>query len=79
MTKLGTIILKTRTKRGMSLQKVAGEAGITKAHVWGIETGMSRNPTIKTLLGLGTALRVSTIKLAVAALKDLNTREQNDD
>ena len=71
MTKLGTIILKTRAKRGMSLQNVAGEAGITKAHVWDIETGRSRNPTIKTLLGLATALQVSTIKLCVAALKDL--------
>jgi transcriptional regulator with XRE-family HTH domain len=71
MTKLGTIILQRRTKLGMSLQKVAGEAGITKTHVWDIETGRSRNPTIKTLLGLATALQVSTIKLCVAALKDL--------
>jgi transcriptional regulator with XRE-family HTH domain len=71
MTKLGTIIHQRRTKLDMSLQKVAGVAGITKTHVWDIETGRSRNPTIKTLLGLATALQVSTIKLCVAALKDL--------
>jgi transcriptional regulator with XRE-family HTH domain len=72
MTKLGTIILKTRNKRGMSLQDVAGAAGTTKQTVWDFEAGRRRNPTIKTLLGIATALQISTIKLAVAALKDLD-------
>ena len=72
MTKLGTIILQRRTKLGMSLQNVAGEAGVAKSAVWDIESGRSRNPTIKTLLGIATALRMSTIKLVVAGLKDLN-------
>ena len=71
MTKLGQIIFSVRSKRNMSLQDVGDEAGITKAHVWDIETGKSRNPTVKTLLGLGFALEVNPIKLAGAAIEDL--------
>jgi transcriptional regulator with XRE-family HTH domain len=71
MSNLGAIILRVRTERGMSLQDVADEARLTKAHIWELEKGRSRNPTVETLLGIAAALEYSPIKLAAAAFEDL--------
>lgn len=48
-----------RAARGLSLQAVADRAGITKSHVWDLEQGGARNPTIGTAVGIATALGVS--------------------
>ncbi len=71
MSNLGDIIRHIRTKRGMSLQIVADEARLTKSHLWELEKGHSRNPTVETLLGIAAALEYSPIKLAAAAFEDL--------
>lgn len=42
-----------------SLQEVASRAGITKSHVWELEQGRAKNPTIETAVNVATALGVS--------------------
>jgi transcriptional regulator with XRE-family HTH domain len=55
----------------MSLRIVADEAKLTKAHVWELEKGLSRNPCVSTLFGLAEALEVTPFILAAAAFEDL--------
>lgn len=47
-------IRQLRMKKGRSLQKAADEIGISKAHLWELEVGKSRNPSIDTLRNLAT-------------------------
>lgn len=53
-----------REARGLSLQAVADRAGVAKAHIWNMERGEARNPTISTAVGIATALGVSLDYLA---------------
>lgn len=57
-----------RTAARMSLQEVADASGFTKSHVWEIEQGRSRNPTVALIHGLSKALGVPFFRLAQAAL-----------
>ncbi|QZP07806.1 helix-turn-helix domain-containing protein [Caenibius sp. WL] len=52
-------IRSTRSARKMSLDDVASASGFTKSHVWELEQGRSRNPTVKAVWGLSRALGVS--------------------
>lgn len=52
-------IKETRKARNMSLDDVAKASGFTKSHVWELEQGRSRNPTVRAVWGLSTALGVS--------------------
>jgi transcriptional regulator with XRE-family HTH domain len=52
-------IAETRKLRKMSLQDVADAAGFTKSHVWELENGRSRNPTVRMVWSLARALTVS--------------------
>lgn len=52
-------IAETRALRRMSLQEVADAAGFTKSHVWELEQGRSRNPTVRAVWSLASALGVS--------------------
>jgi transcriptional regulator with XRE-family HTH domain len=52
-------VAEIRRARRLSLQDVADGAGISKAHVWEIESGRAKNPTIETVVALATALGVS--------------------
>ena len=63
-----------REERWLSLQDVASRAGFAKSHVWEIEQGRSRNPTIATTVGIARALGVSLDYLAglIAARPDLH-------
>lgn len=56
---IGPFIAKRRTELGLSLEQVAERAGTTKSHVWELEKGRSRNPTISMALGLCNALQCS--------------------
>jgi transcriptional regulator with XRE-family HTH domain len=47
-----------RIKRGMSLQDVATRVGMSKAHVWNLEKGVSDNPTVEVLTKLADLFRV---------------------
>ena len=43
---LGDKIKEYRTKKRLSLQEVAEAIGASKAHIWELETGRARNPSI---------------------------------
>lgn len=49
----------TRKARNMSLEDLAGASGFTKSHVWELESGRSRNPTVRAVWGLSSALGVT--------------------
>jgi transcriptional regulator with XRE-family HTH domain len=65
---LGQEVHRARKSAGMTLQEVADIAGFTKSHVWEVEQGRSRNPTVGLLAGLSRALGVPFLRLAQAAL-----------
>lgn len=48
-----------RMKAKMSLQQVADEVGASKAHIWELETGKSKNPSIDLLTKLARAFKIS--------------------
>lgn len=60
---LGTRIKLLRELRGMTLQQVANASGISKPHVWSMETGASANPSVNAIWGLASALCVSPANL----------------
>lgn len=49
----------TRQARKMSLDDLAAASGFTKSHVWELEKGRSRNPTVRAVWGLSSALGVT--------------------
>lgn len=49
----------TRDLRRMTLQDVADASGFTKSHVWELENGSARNPTVRAVWSLARALCVS--------------------
>jgi transcriptional regulator with XRE-family HTH domain len=52
-----------RIARGKSLQELADEVGASKAHIWDLETGRSKNPSIELLTKLANALKASIADL----------------
>ena len=54
---IGPRIHQRRTELGLSFSEVAKRAGLSKAHVWRIETSDITNPTIKAILALCDALQ----------------------
>lgn len=56
---IGERIADLRKFRRMSLQCLADWAGLTKAHVWNLERGMTANPGVVTLDGIARALGTS--------------------
>lgn len=64
---LGEEVRIAREAARMSLQEVATAAGLSKSHVWEIEKGRSKNPTIALVLALSKALGVPFLRLAQAA------------
>lgn len=56
---LGAFIKSRRAALNMSLDEVAKRAGCTKSHVWELERGTSKNPTINMALALCDALQCS--------------------
>jgi transcriptional regulator with XRE-family HTH domain len=66
---LGEEIHRARKAGRLSLQEVADAAGLTKSHVWELEQGRSRNPTIGAVHVLSKALGVPFLRMAEAALK----------
>jgi transcriptional regulator with XRE-family HTH domain len=63
----GVHLKELRTLRRMSLEEVGKAAGFTKSHVWELETGRARNPTVRAVWSLARALGVTP-----AALLGLN-------
>ena len=52
-------IADTRRARRMSFDEVAEASGFAKSHVWELEKGRTRNPTVRAVWGLSKALGVS--------------------
>lgn len=53
-----------RMKSGKSLQEVADQVGISKGHLWDLESGNSKNPSAELLTKLSTCFNVSVSTLA---------------
>jgi transcriptional regulator with XRE-family HTH domain len=70
---LGEEVKAARAYSRMSLQEVADAAGFTKSHVWEVEAGRARNPTVGLISGLSKALGVPFLRLAQAALNTAET------
>ena len=88
---LGTRLHELRVRKAMSLQDVADAIGISKAHVWNLEKGMSDNPSMDLLLKLAELFRVRVADLVgenpaaeseapemVAMFRDLKSLSERD-
>lgn len=60
---LASKIKELRLKKKKSLQDVADAVGASKAHIWDLETGKSRNPSIELLTKLAKCFEVSVADL----------------
>ncbi len=56
---LGAKLKELRMRKGESLQQVADAVGASKAHIWELETGKSKNPTVESLTKLAEHFDVS--------------------
>ncbi|WP_347310762.1 helix-turn-helix domain-containing protein [Defluviimonas sp. SAOS-178_SWC] len=56
---IGERLFDLRRKSGESLQQVADAAGVSKAHVWELEKGRSRNPSFELVRALARHFGVS--------------------
>jgi transcriptional regulator with XRE-family HTH domain len=80
-----------RVAKRLSLQNVADQVGISKAHVWNLEKGLSENPSLELLMKLADLFRVRVADLVgenpeapdvepemVAMFRDLKQLESRD-
>ena len=58
-----TQLQELRVRNRMSLQDVASAVGISKAHVWNLEKGLSENPSIELVVKLADLFRVRVADL----------------
>lgn len=58
-SKLGLRLRTFRMRKKLSLQELADKIGASKAHVWDLEQGKTRNPSLGLLTELSRALGVS--------------------
>lgn len=58
-THIAKFIHERRSALGLSLEDVANRMGSSKAHIWELENGRSKNPTLWMILGLCEALQCS--------------------
>lgn len=87
---LGARLKKLRLKKGESLQQTADAVGVSKAHIWDLETGKSANPSMELLTGLANHFETSVSALVgedpaeaedpqlVAMFRDLKSLTPND-
>jgi transcriptional regulator with XRE-family HTH domain len=68
--RLGTLIKRLRTARGLSQRALAARAGITNPYIAQLETGQRGNPTVLVAARLATALGVPVMKLIECVMKD---------
>lgn len=60
---LGARLKELRVKRGQSLQQLADAIGVSKAHIWELETGKSANPSMDLLSNLAAHFETSVSAL----------------
>ncbi|MEM1361617.1 MAG: helix-turn-helix transcriptional regulator [Pseudomonadota bacterium] len=56
---IGEKLFSLRQKSGVSLQRVADKVGVSKAHVWELEKGRSKNPSFELVRKLAAHYGVS--------------------
>lgn len=56
-------IAELRHARGESLQDVATAVGVTKTHIWELERGRTKNPSLSVIRGLADHFKVSITSL----------------
>lgn len=61
---LGTRIKELRFKKGVSLQAVANAVGASKPHIWELEKGTTKNPSLELVTKLAQYFGVSVDYLA---------------
>lgn len=61
---LGQRIAELRQIKGVSLQQVAGNVGVSKAHIWQLEKGNADNPALGLVVSLARYFGVSVSYLA---------------
>jgi transcriptional regulator with XRE-family HTH domain len=59
----GARLKELRVKKGESLQDVADAVKASKAHIWELETGKSRNPSMELLAAIASHFAVSVASL----------------
>ncbi|ACM61502.1 DNA-binding XRE family transcriptional regulator [Caldicellulosiruptor bescii] len=76
---VGKKLRKLRTQKGLSQQQLAKIAGVPQSTIWYIERE-NRNPTIKTMKRLATALGVSIEEFLDSETKEMitNGSQKND-
>lgn len=57
--RIAAVMIERRELLGLSLQAVADRAGLAKSHIWELEAGHARNPTLNAMMGISRALGVS--------------------
>lgn len=62
-TSFGARLRVLRMKRKLSLQELADRVGASKAHIWDMEQGNTKNPTLALLTELSRALSVPIAEL----------------
>jgi transcriptional regulator with XRE-family HTH domain len=88
---LGAKLTALRLKKGASLQEVADAVGVSKAHVWELEKGRSKNPSADLIKRLADYFgqdvdflvdseksRVSDVHEAQLFYRDLKTLSKED-
>lgn len=75
---LGALIARERAAAGLSLKEVAARSGMVKGHIWEMERGTSRNPTVAACAGLARALGLSFEIVCHAALVSVQDAEARD-
>lgn len=60
---LASRLKELRVQKGKSLQDLADQIGVSKAHIWDLEQGRAKNPTIELLTKLSGALGTSIADL----------------
>ncbi|MGB4359540.1 MAG: helix-turn-helix transcriptional regulator [Rhodoferax sp.] len=61
---IGAKLTELRLRQGESLQQVADTVGISKTHVWALERGTSKNPSLDLLKRLAEHFKVTVEYLA---------------
>lgn len=60
---LATNLKRHRVRKQLSLQKLAVLVGVSKAHIWDLETARAKNPSLEVLQRLSTVLGVPIASL----------------
>lgn len=65
-----------RLRAGQSLQQVADAVGVSKTHIWELETGRSKNPSMEMLAKLADHFKVTIKSLVGEDLEAAGADEQ---